>query len=102
MTKNMGNADRVVRSIIAVGIAVLYFTGVISGTLAIILGIVAVAFLVTSFIGWFLVATPQIRKSVAGMPSQLPCELMKSVASSGVYALITFQGAEGEGVSERR
>jgi uncharacterized membrane protein YkgB len=52
MTKNMGSADRLIRTIIAVGVAVLYFTGVISGTLAIILGIVAVAFLVTSFVGW--------------------------------------------------
>ena len=51
MTKNMGNADRLIRTIIAAAIAVLYFTGVIGGTLAIILGIVAVAFLVTSFIG---------------------------------------------------
>lgn len=52
MTKNMGTADRVVRTLIAVAIAVLYFTGTISGTLAILLGIVAVAFLVTSLIGW--------------------------------------------------
>ncbi|NIR44237.1 MAG: DUF2892 domain-containing protein [Gemmatimonadetes bacterium] len=51
MTKNMGLIDRVVRALIAVAIAVLYFTGQISGLLAIILGIVAVAFLVTSFIG---------------------------------------------------
>ena len=52
MTKNMGTADRVIRTLIAVAIAVLYFTGTISGTLAILLGIVAVAFLVTSLVGW--------------------------------------------------
>jgi len=52
MTKNMGTADRVVRTLIAVAIAVLYFTGKISGTVAILLGIVAVAFLVTSLVGW--------------------------------------------------
>ena len=52
MNKNMGVADRVVRTIIAIAIGVLYFTGRISGTLAIILGIVAVAFLVTSFVSW--------------------------------------------------
>ena len=52
MTQNMGTADRVVRTLIVVAIAVLYFTGKISGTLAILLGIVAVAFLVTSLIGW--------------------------------------------------
>lgn len=52
MTKNMGTADRVIRTLIAVAIAVLYFTGTIGGTLAIVLGIVAVAFLVTSLVGW--------------------------------------------------
>jgi Protein of unknown function (DUF2892) len=52
MTKNMGTADRVIRTLIAVAVGVLYFTGTISGTLAIVLGLVAIAFLVTSFIGW--------------------------------------------------
>lgn len=52
MTKNMGTTDRVIRTLVAIAIAVLYFTGTISGTLAILLGIVAVAFLVTSLIGW--------------------------------------------------
>lgn len=52
MTKNMGNLDRGIRLAVAALIAVLYFTGVITGTLAIILGIVAVAFVATSLIGW--------------------------------------------------
>lgn len=52
MKKNMGTADRVIRIIIAAIIAALYFSGQITGTLAIILGIVAIAFLVTSLIGW--------------------------------------------------
>lgn len=52
MTKNMGTADRVIRSLVAVGIAVLYFTGRISGTLAIVLGAFAVIFLLTSFVAW--------------------------------------------------
>jgi hypothetical protein len=52
MTKNMGTIDRAVRFIFAVTVAVLYFTGAISGTLAIILGILAVVFLATSFIGF--------------------------------------------------
>jgi hypothetical protein len=51
MKKNMGTADRVIRSLIAIGILVLYFTGSISGVLAIILGAVAVAFLLSSFAG---------------------------------------------------
>jgi hypothetical protein len=49
--KNMGTADRAIRSLAAIAIAALYFTGVISGPLAVILGVIAIAFLVTSFIG---------------------------------------------------
>ena len=48
MKKNMGTADQVVRILIALTIAVLYFTGVISGIIAIILGVIAVVFLLTS------------------------------------------------------
>lgn len=51
MKKNMGTADRVIRILIAVAIAVLYFTGRISGTVAIILGVIAVAFFLTSLVG---------------------------------------------------
>ena len=46
--KNMGTTDRVIRISIAVAIAVAYFTGTISGTLAIILGVIAIAFILTS------------------------------------------------------
>ena len=52
MKQNMGTIDRIVRLIAVVVIAALYFTGQISGTLAIVLGVVAVIFLVTSLIGW--------------------------------------------------
>ncbi|MEJ2338338.1 MAG: DUF2892 domain-containing protein [Gemmatimonadales bacterium] len=48
MKKNMGTADQVIRILIALTIAVLYFTGVISGIIAIILGVIAVVFLLTS------------------------------------------------------
>jgi hypothetical protein len=51
MKKNMGAADRFVRSLIAIVILALYFSGQISGTVAIVLGIVAAAFLITSFVG---------------------------------------------------
>ena len=51
MKKNMGNADRIIRTAVAVLVAILYFTGTISGTLAIILGVLAVVFLLTSFVG---------------------------------------------------
>jgi hypothetical protein len=51
MKKNMGNIDRVIRFALAIVVAVLYFTGKISGIVAIILGIFAIAFFVTSLIG---------------------------------------------------
>jgi len=50
MKKNMGTTDRVIRILIAVAIGVLYYLNVISGTLAIVLGVIAVIFLLTSFI----------------------------------------------------
>jgi hypothetical protein len=52
MKKNMGNADKAVRILAAVVIAVLYFTEVISGTLGIILGIIAIVFLLTSLMSF--------------------------------------------------
>jgi hypothetical protein len=52
MKKNMGTADKAIRILIAVVIGVLYFTNTISGTLAIILGILAVVFVLTSFISF--------------------------------------------------
>jgi len=52
LKKNMGTVDRVIRLLLAAAVAVLYFTGVLSGLVAIILGILAVIFVVTSFIGF--------------------------------------------------
>jgi len=51
MTKNMGSADRIIRLIIAAVLAVLYFTGVVSGTIATVALVVAVVFLLTSAVG---------------------------------------------------
>lgn len=51
MRKNMGMSDRSIRTAIVIAIVVAYFAGAISGTLAIVLGIVAAAFLLTSLIG---------------------------------------------------
>ncbi|OZC01431.1 YgaP family membrane protein [Rubricoccus marinus] len=51
MKKNMGSIDRGLRAALAVLVAVLYFTGVINGTAAIVLGVLAVVFLATSFVG---------------------------------------------------
>jgi hypothetical protein len=52
MTPNMGTLDRTLRLVVAAVIAVLYLTGRIGGTLALFLGVVAVAFVVTSFVSW--------------------------------------------------
>jgi hypothetical protein len=52
MKQNMGTVDRIIRLAIVVIIAALYYTGQLSGTVAIVLGIVAIAFLATSLIGW--------------------------------------------------
>ena len=52
MKKNMGSIDKLVRVLVAVIIGVLYFTNQITGTAAIILGIFAVIFLLTSAIGF--------------------------------------------------
>jgi hypothetical protein len=48
LKKNVGNTDRILRVLVAVVIAVLYFTDQISGTVAAILGLFAVVFLLTS------------------------------------------------------
>jgi hypothetical protein len=52
MKKNMGSIDKVVRIIIAALLVVLYFTNVISGTLGIVLLILAGIFVLTSLIGF--------------------------------------------------
>ena len=67
MKPNMSAVDRAIRLLIVAVIAVLYFTGSISGTLAIILGVLAVVFVFTSFTGFCPLYHPfkisSIRKS---------------------------------------
>ncbi|WKK76739.2 DUF2892 domain-containing protein [Marivirga salinae] len=52
MKKNMGSADRIIRVIIAAVIGVLYFTGIISGTVGIVLLVLAGVFVLTSLISF--------------------------------------------------
>ncbi len=47
----MGTVDRVLRVVAAVLVLVLYLTGQITGTAALILGIIAVIFVLTSTVG---------------------------------------------------
>lgn len=52
MKKNMGNTDRIIRVLIVAIVAGLYFTNIIGGTLAIVLGAVAGIFLLTSVVSF--------------------------------------------------
>ncbi len=48
----MAAIDRIIRTALAILVGVLYFTGQISGTVAIVLGVLAVIFLLTSVISF--------------------------------------------------
>ena len=52
MTQNMGKIDRIARVLFALLILVLYSLGLISGTVAIILGVFAGVFILTSILGF--------------------------------------------------
>lgn len=52
MKVNMGTADRAIRVIVALLIVILYFTDQITGTAAIILGVLALVFVATSTISF--------------------------------------------------
>jgi len=52
MKKNMGSVDRIVRIILAIAIAALYYMEIITGTLGIVLMVLAIIFLVTSLISF--------------------------------------------------
>jgi hypothetical protein len=52
MKQNMGTTDKVVRIIIAIAIAALYFANLISGTVAIVLLVLSGVFILTSLLGF--------------------------------------------------
>ncbi|MGE0451303.1 MAG: DUF2892 domain-containing protein [Vicinamibacterales bacterium] len=52
MKQNMGATDRTLRAIVAVGVGILYVAGAISGTVALLVGALAIVFLATSAVGW--------------------------------------------------
>ena len=51
MIKNMGNLDRIIRLTIVLAIGVAFALGKISGVSALVLGVVGLAFLLTSLVG---------------------------------------------------
>ena len=52
MKENMGRNDKMIRLGAAALIAILFFMNLISGTVAIILGVIAIIFAATSFINF--------------------------------------------------
>jgi len=52
MKKNVGTIDKVIRIVVALVLAGLYLANVVTGTLGIILLVVAIVFVLTSFIGF--------------------------------------------------
>jgi hypothetical protein len=52
MEKNMGSADRVVRTLFAAGVVVAIVAGWIDGIAAVVLGVVAAVFVLTSAVGF--------------------------------------------------
>jgi hypothetical protein len=52
MKANMGSTDRIIRILLAVIMAALYFTGVVADTLGIVLMVVAAVFALTSLISF--------------------------------------------------
>lgn len=52
MTRNMGSTDKLVRLVVALTIAVLYYLNVLSGMSAIILGLIAIILSLTSLLNF--------------------------------------------------
>ena len=52
MKKNLGTIDKVIRILIAFVFAILFFTNIITGTLGIVLLVLAVVFMLTSLISF--------------------------------------------------
>lgn len=52
MKKNMGNLDRALRVVVAVGFAALYFTGTVTGTVGTIILVLGVVFVLTSVVSF--------------------------------------------------
>jgi len=52
MARNVGPEDRVVRIVLAIGLAVLAYLGVVNGVGAIVAGVVAAILLLTGLFAW--------------------------------------------------
>jgi hypothetical protein len=52
MTRNMGSFDRVFRTLVAIAVGALILANVVTGTTAIVLGVLAVVFVLTSAVSY--------------------------------------------------
>ncbi len=52
MKKNMGGTDRIIRILIAIIVAILFWQGIITGTLAYVLMVLSAVFVLTSLISF--------------------------------------------------
>jgi len=52
MKKNVGNTDKIIRLIIAAILAVLYFSGTVTGTIGIVMAIVAGVLVMTTIVSF--------------------------------------------------
>jgi hypothetical protein len=52
MIGNLGNVDRGIRAALGASIAILLLAGVVGGTYALVLGVVAILLFGTALIGW--------------------------------------------------
>lgn len=69
MKKNMGSTDKIVRLVVAAIIAILYYTGTLSGTVGLVLLILAGVFVLTSLVSFcplytiFGISTCKVKES---------------------------------------
>ena len=52
MKKNVGNTDKIIRLILAAILAVLYFSGTVTGTLGIVIAVAAAMLVITSLVSF--------------------------------------------------
>ena len=52
MKKNMGSIDRIIRFVLAAIMITLYFTNIITGTIGIVLVVLALVFVITSVVSF--------------------------------------------------
>jgi hypothetical protein len=58
MKENTGNADRAIRTLAAIVLAILILTGTVTGTTAIVLGVLGAGLLLTSFVSFCPIYLP--------------------------------------------